>query len=551
MNNIHISIRAIASSAIILLATASCSKSAASGGQEDIVKADPVSGIRIAWDGSSEQKIAQNGVYARVIRTDGGYMAGFENDGCVFVSSSEDGTQWSERRTVFARKIENGITVNAANAELVSLSDGTILCATNYRPTGDGAHWSVGVSRSTDGGTTWSDPQVVYNADIHASEGCWEPSFLELPDGTVHIYFANEYPYKDSGDQEISMLESSDKGVTWSTEPKTVSYRKGYRDGMPVAGIFGDKIVVAIEDNGVLGNGSFRPSTVRTSLNDPWKTPVLADSPDRDIALDDDIPASASCGAPYLLHLQGGGSLLSYQTTEGRDWDHGTMVVAIGDDEAKHFTKRTNPFYVPVGKYCHWNSLMQFDDSTVLAVGTTDKDGTESVWMKKGHVLREFKADSDVRKMRFFVGSLSTPNLAAGLGVDGGRLKMSLNVTDSGIAYTSGIYVFLDTRDENYAHPYSGTFKVWLSADGKEVKVWEGNDGTWKQTKSSYVSATRTKTDAGYSYDVEFSGKFCSKWLGSSIRVCYTFIDSHKRSETLVLADDLCPATWMRVTLAD
>src|SRR5690606_30518015 len=155
-------------------------------------------------------------------------------------------------------------------------------------------------------------------------------AFLQLPDGTLQVYFANEKPYTATDEQEISVLVSVDNGYTWSSEAQTVSFRPGRRDGMPVPLVVGDEILVAIEDNKV---GQFKPYIVRTSIADNWKVPVGAESPMREYALRDSLPEEVYAGAPYLARLATGEVLLAYQTTKDRsaDWEKSIMEVAIGD----------------------------------------------------------------------------------------------------------------------------------------------------------------------------------------------------------------------------
>lgn len=210
-------------------------------------------GPRIAWDTSSESKIAPRGGYSRVRRLpDGSYVAAFEDRrGNVNFSRSADMVTWSKGITVIpafvVRSADRDVRVNVANAEIFPLADGTLLCGGNYRPSAEDVYpYSIVVARSEDGGVTWSEPTVLYEAGPRFGDGCWEPSFLQLPDGRVQVYFANENPYRQSDEQEISMLESRDGGRTWSREAVTVSFRKGHRDGMPVAECFGDEVVVVM-----------------------------------------------------------------------------------------------------------------------------------------------------------------------------------------------------------------------------------------------------------------------------------------------------------------
>lgn len=350
----------------------------------------PLDDVRIVWDGGTERKIKESGTYARIIRcSDGRFWMAFEDlHGNVAVSYSYNCHAWSEDRVVFPRKFESGTLVNAANAEIIALDNGILVCGANYRPVSQGlASYSIAVSRSLDNGFTWEPPRVLYEAGTFFKDGCWEPSFLRLPDGTLQLYFANESPYRESDEQEISLLESKDNGGTWTAIPRTVSFRKNHRDGMPVAEIFGNDIVLVIEDN---YDGDFKPYTVRTSLSDNWNIPVCGNSPERNKALVDDVPDSAYMGAPYLLKLPSGEAVVSYQTNEkrGRDRELSSMEVAIGDSCARNFTKRSRPFDIPENRSGKWNSLMLLNDSTILAVCSSDRDGNSAIWVKEGRILR-------------------------------------------------------------------------------------------------------------------------------------------------------------------
>lgn len=357
-----------------------------------VKRAEPLlDGVRIAWDEGTERKIKESGTYARIIRcADGRFWMAFEDlQGNVVVSYSDDCHAWSEDRIVFPRKFESGTLVNAANAEIIALDNGILVCGANYRPVSQGVvPYSITVSRSFDNGLTWEPPHVLYGAGTFFKDGCWEPSFLWLPDGTLQLYFANESPYRESDEQEISLLESKDNGDTWSAKPRTVSFRKNHRDGMPVAGIFGNDIVLVIEDN---HGGDFKPYMVRTSLSDNWNIPVYGNSPERNKALVDDVPDSIYMGAPYLLKLPSGEAVISYQTNEkrGHDRELSCMEVAIGDSCARNFTKRSRPFEVPEHRSGKWNSIMLLNDSTILAISSSDRDGHPAIWIKEGHILRD------------------------------------------------------------------------------------------------------------------------------------------------------------------
>lgn len=360
--------------------------------------------IRIEWDYSTVQRLAPRGGrelgyagYPRVKRLrDGTAVAVYEAEGSTeLISSADGGKTWSDPVITFRRHTRTDaqgkeVRVNMANPEIIELQNGDWLAACNYRPRRDEvAPFAIAVSRSTDRGKSWSEPQVIYQAGPRFGDGCWEPAFLQLPDGTLQVYFANEAPYTSSDEQEISVLASKDNGHSWDAEPRTVSFRAGRRDGMPVPLIVGDEILVAIEDNKV---GQFKPYIVRSAISDNWNQPVEAGSPMREYALKEALPDSVYAGAPYLARLPSGEVLLSYQTTKGRgpDWEKSTMEVAIGDRTGRNFQLISQPFPVPLDREAKWNAITVWDDSTVAATSATNFDGGRiGAWMILGRIVRD------------------------------------------------------------------------------------------------------------------------------------------------------------------
>lgn len=526
---------------------------------------ESVEGARIAWDYSSETKISDRGAYARVKKLlDGSYIAAFEDRrGSVCISRSDDLVNWSEPEKVisgFSTKISGtNVRVNVANAEIIQLADGTLLCGGNYRPATEGVYpYSIVVARSEDSGATWSAPNILYKAGNVFGDGCWEPSFLQLPDGTVHIYFANESPYRHSDEQEISLLVSTDSGRSWSSDARTVSFRKNRRDGMPVAALFDDEIVVVIEDN---KQGQFKPYTVRTSLDSLWCTPVFATSGMRDYALSEVIPDSVYMGAPYIQRLSGGEAVISYQTTSGRtsEWELSCMEVAIGDNNARSFGKRTRPFDVPLDKEGKWNSLSVIDSTTILAVSSSNKDGGEiAPWIKKGYIIKEdIIGKGTENKRQFFIGERSCSNMSAGVGLDGNTLIVNIDVNDTTISPKDAVTFLMDVSPEDSFVPSESSLMLYMNRDGKTKVVSKGADGVWKQRnrKETGWMATATavfKKDSGYKLEFKLQGKLIEDLQkAGSGRISFVFDDAGASGETdvqpLVHSHPDIPATWLRM----
>jgi len=246
--------------------------------------------------------------------------------------------------------------------------------------------FSIAFGRSDDAGAHWGISTTLYAADSNPENGCWEPTAIQLPSGELQVYFANERPYRDSAEQEITLLRSFDGGESWG-EPETVSFRAGFRDGMPSPLLLNDGkgIALAIEDNGF--NGNLQPAIVLTSLEDNWHSgSVGGDSPRRWGALNPQIPSGAYAGAPSLRQLPSGPTLLSFQQDDSGDLWKSQMVVCIGDANARNFAHPSHPFPITTGTPQLWNSLFVKNATTVTALSSTTIDGVYGVWSIDGNI---------------------------------------------------------------------------------------------------------------------------------------------------------------------
>lgn len=349
----------------------------------------------VEWDNSSLIRIAEEGVYPRLQRlNDNSLLVVYENrrGDVVAKRSIDEGVSWSDPAMLyksfdfFNDETKDATKVNISNPEITQLNDGTILLATNLRPVKEGVFpFSIAIRRSMDNGDSWSEPSIIYKGGTFFRDGCWEPSFLVLPNGMIHLYFANESPYKDSDEQEISMIYSSDNGDSWSSNSRTVSFRKGKRDGMPVAVHDGANIYLAIEDN---LSGQFKPYIVKNPIESAWNKPVYGNSEFRFSALSIPLSDEVYAGAPYLISTKSGLYLLSYQTTDKRSskWELSTMAVAVSNSPVS-FGYYSQPFNVPLDKEAKWNSLADLGNNSIAALSSTNFDSEKiGIWMVKGKI---------------------------------------------------------------------------------------------------------------------------------------------------------------------
>ena len=162
----------------------------------------PYSGSRIFWDKTTETVIFPSGNYGRLVQLiDHRLMAVAQFGPGIGISVSSDlGKTW--RTPVNIAPSPTNITNSVP--DIYQLKDGTILVGYNPRPKepySSDRKFGIRLRRSTNNGATWSSEIFVFDASYANADGCWEPAFLELPSGEVQCYFANEYDYQFSNEQ--------------------------------------------------------------------------------------------------------------------------------------------------------------------------------------------------------------------------------------------------------------------------------------------------------------------------------------------------------------
>ena len=503
--------------------------------EENYVRKASVDGIRIAWDFSTLKKIAPSNAvasyngYVRLIELkDGSLLCVYESSGNIEATKSSDkGTTWQV--PIRVASAENGI--NMAVPDILELNDGSLLISYNPRPTGNNTdinkRFAIKIKISTNGGQTWNHEKTIYEAGHQFQNGCWEPSQIQLPNGEIQLFFANEGIYTSSDEQNISMLKSSDGGFTWSTSPEILSFRAGRRDGMPSPIILkNNEIVYAIEDNDGV---TFKPFIIRTTMEENWKNaPIFGNSAYRNYALLEKLHENIYAGAPYLRQLKTGETILSYQSTENRannSLENSRMIVAIGSENARDFNRTSEPFIIPAGKSGLWNSVSVLKDNTVIALTSTNgfaKSGTE-VWMIKGHIIPEITVkkqtvilDGNLEKMAWsdtfpiFVGQKGQAQLNGNILYNDDFLYFAANVKDNTIKTESntisdndGVSFSVDGKNKSSENLTQSIFKISISADGR-IKLEEGSNGSWKDKTNKFKGIVKAikKSSLGYTAEM-------------------------------------------------
>lgn len=481
----------------------------------------PYKGSRIFWDTATKKIVFSNGGYARMIQLqDGRLMAVTENNGIDIAFSSDMGSTWSSQTKI----VSNKAALPESVPDLIQLADGTILVGYNPRPSepySPDRKFGIRLKRSVDNGKTWGEEIYVIDADYLFSSGCWEPSFLQLPSGEVHLYYADEHPYTgDNNDQQISLCRSFDNGLTWSA-PEKISYRQGWRDGMPSAVILNDgNIAMAYEDNGWPGiEGSFVPAISVCPLETNWHNYwTSADSPNRWQARNYDfVNSEIRGGAPYLRVLPWGETVLSHQSDYNNEGRY-NMYVYVGDEHAQDFKAACAPFSIGTREEALWNSLAVIDTGIVVAVAGI----SGRVEMMKGYPVRQMHAPYgspavdgvQTRNEGYYKGMATQIVLGREQGTrftgdfsyNEDSLYFTSRVSDADQvaipgSYGDGVSLYIDTEYASSVRPETGMFRFFFRLNGT-MQVMYGADGerSWLRNE--------TEDTLGVNYKVGRKGRY-------------------------------------------
>jgi hypothetical protein len=388
---------------------------------------------------------------------------------------------------------------------------------------------------------------------------------------------SNENVYQSTNEQNISVLRSTDDGITWTKEPEITSFRSGSRDGMPSPIYLQNKneIVYSIEDNG--SNNEFKPYIIRNSISENWSQTVSGNNENRSYALKEYLKDSEYAGAPYLAQLLTSETLLSYQGTENRNGNsinNAEMRVAIGDDNAKNFDRTTTPFLIPEITFALWNSIAVLKDNSVVALTSTNAfSSTKSaeVWMIKGFVIPELKTKNtsvlidgetseDIWQQDFpiLIGHKGETQLKANVSADANNLYVITKVLDKAISSTSenihnndGTAIYLDPSNKNYEKPDKGVYKINISAANK-VEVFEGDNSDWVEIDMNEIKTT-VSTNNGYIQEIAIPWNLINGKPISNSQMGFTLELIEKGnasySEMISTTQANSPYTWLKLKL--
>lgn len=539
-------------------------------------------GVRIAWRHNSQRYIG-GGSYGRAIRlSDGTYVMVYSTGGSNI--GGDNFIRWQDEPygdwTDATVSMPGDAWHTNKNAEIYELKDGRLMYAWLYRTNYDNSRGpsKIMAAYSSDGGHTWENEQVIYTATDTYGYGVWEPAMLQLPSGELQIYFANEAS-ATGGSQNISMRRSFNGGRSWEPGTEIVAYRNNSRDGMPVPVYLKNRkgIAVAIEDPGFMG--TFKPMIVHTDADDNWASgqvdggsqhrwPIFGSSGEY-------LSSDVYCGQPYIIQLNTGETVYSAASGEDRNPvtsdTHGRMAVYVGDSNAKNFIARSFPFPFATnsGARAIWNSIMQYNDSTLMAVCTVEGDVAQSgIWTSEGIIMRPIasRQTGSVQQWEkldknIFIGSESQAEARIRSMWDDAYLYFRVDVKDDCVRIadnansTDGVELLLSAGKPR-SSAKTGLRRYRVGADGT-LGIRRGNGSKWVDEEPDGTKATVSTSDEGYVVTVAipweaFGGKpakdemYCCYMLHNVDLVNGRTVAVH---EILSGSDADKNSTWMRMPL--
>ena len=288
--------------------------------------------FRIFWDTPVQIEIGKGSTYGRAHRlNDGRLMMCYTSESKAKARfSSDNGKTWSAETVVQAVryvKTESGTTdkYRMDSNDFAQLSatnpykPGRIIYAINERKLPVEKElfpYYISICTSDNNGANWSELKRIHTSDSAA--GCYEPFVLELPDGTVQIYFAEEMPTTPRY-QKIRVMESKDGGETWGSF-RDVCYTETRRDGMPTAMLYNNNIYLAIEHYETDTQQLYPQIVYNPIVSASWASSVLSPSPYRFDPFETPLASSTMYnGAPYIAQTDNY-FLISYQTADVGKW---------------------------------------------------------------------------------------------------------------------------------------------------------------------------------------------------------------------------------------
>lgn len=360
---------------------------------------DTIRTAKIIWD-KQEQKVSHDeyfAEYGRAKRYNGDTVMlvyhfgakGHEWDNIGMRKSFDNAKTWTAMKMIVKDNQPKRYSGFSTPDLLVLKNKWLVLAYTGRGIPDDSVHNNLQVRISKDAGETWSPPAIV------ALGRSWEPGMVQLPNGEIQLFFSNEIvsvkAAKGRHEQKVLMIVSRNNGSTWSN-PKLVAFTPGRRDGMPVPLVLKDHKGIIIPVEAV--ENATSPEIIWSSEKANWNYKGIGnkDNGRRWIASIDPVWG----GAPCVVQMPGGETIISMQTELGRKldrykgWKKNSVVVMVGNSMAKNFGNLSFPYPdLPITEGRYFNSLFVLNHNRIALITTRNyPDGSSALFWKEGRFLK-------------------------------------------------------------------------------------------------------------------------------------------------------------------
>lgn len=403
--------------------------------------------------------------------------------------------------------------------------------------------------RSTNNGTSWSDPVKIFQGVN------WEPYLLQLPSGEIHCYFTDSNRTGIQGkDTGTAMIVSKDNGQTWTPflgsnpyyvirSKHTIDGKTYFNDQMPsVIKLNGSNELAAVMETTNSAN-EYYISYAYSGEDGEW-TYLTADQ-----AGPEDRNTKVFLGAaPYLVQFPSGETVLSYNRSN-------QFNLKMGDAKARNF----GDSYVPFSGGFWGGSLQVMNDHQLIGVmPNTSKgaillaqfvlnhriaatsrsvviDGSNSEWTDTDHAL--------------FVGGKSQAQATLRCSFDKDNVYFLVEVLDKSIAKEDYAAIYLNpvTGDNKLT---SEACRIKVSYDGiVSSEVYNGS--SWTNTDlgvSGKVKYENNKNDkSGYITEIAIPRSKLNIKSGE-ILVNFSISDSEGGEDAIVSTSSTSTAKWIPIS---
>ena len=467
---------------------------------------------------------------------------------------SDDLLHWSSPNVIFGPtkiEVEGKKTFRRyTTIDACVLKNGTLLCICSFRCDEfyrkGGAGCGLVAARSHDNGRTWTRPNVIYEGPN------WEPYVLQLPDGTVQVYFTDCRP--ETRNSGTSLIESRNEGVDFGPKKRVMrQYKyldKGeriYTDQMPAVQLLNDgkTMMAAVEERleleGSDGSSSYWISIIHNDGTE-WK----------DLGENSEGPKKRmknvlDSNAPYLIALPSGEVVLS---TGYR----GLHSIKIADNTGTRFNHRRweTDWLQPIPTKGIWGSIeVSSDKHHIISTMDSGQSG-KGIGMAVSYLNHRIDAPSQKTVLdgdgsewngteALFIGSDSPAEVIFRASHDEDKLYLLAERKDAAVGPEAKIKISVCNAASPKLKP-GNSIALVIGAKGAEGKVPQGVDVKVRE-------GVTINGEPGYVAEIAIP----LSQLGGAREFFFnaTVLGANKLADGFWQAKEGAPETWQRIRLSN